>query len=514
MASRLHELLRHWAEAKPDAPYLYYNDETITYAMADERSTRLARALHRAGVRPGNRVALMMANRPELVYCYFACFKLGAMAVPVNTRYTRREAQYVLTHSGAPVLIVSAEFFPAIQGLRRKGEIHDKTIIVDGDREGIDSWTDYEAFVSGQDEDIDWPEVPLDAPAVMLHTSGSTANPKGVVHTHRTLYHCARLASDAYDAPNLPVIAVYLSMLYILGLGFMLLRNTYAGNACALVAKREVGELLRTIRERRCSDLLLMPTDLIFILESPEAKELDWSCMKLIGAGGDKASIELHEKVFALTGVHPTECYGMTECSPITANPVYGRKVPGSMGVALDGVEIEIRNMDGSLVDEGGIGDLWVKSPACMVGYWNNPQATAETLVDGWLKTGDRARCDSDGYYWFEGRSKLIIVRHGSNIAPQEVEEVLDHHPAVLCSCVVGLPDPTWGERVCALIELRPGYTATAEEIIDYARHNIAAYKAPEEIIFLEHMPTNSSGKLDRAKMKSIADESAASPAI
>ncbi|WP_309385978.1 class I adenylate-forming enzyme family protein [Cerasicoccus frondis] len=507
--SCLHSLLQHWADVKPSAPYLYYRDEIITFSEVNDRAKALAAALWRSGIRPGDRVAVMMCNRPELVYAYFACFRLGVIAVPINTRYTQREAGYVLVNSGAAALIVSSQYFPLVQPLCRKGELHDHTIIVDGAKDGIDHWVDYEAFIADVETPA-WPEVELDAPAIMLHTSGSTARPKGVIHSHRTLFHAVRFNVELYDTSNLPTTAVYLSALYIGGICLHLIRNAYAGCACALIEKREIGELLNTIRKWKCSDLVLMPTDLVLLLEHPEAKTLDWSCVKVIMTGGDKATPELHEKIEALTGLSPLQGYGMTECVPIAANSAQRPNVPGSMGPVVPGVEIELRLPDGGLAPDGEIGDLWVKSPAIFVEYWNNPQVTAQTKCNGWLNTGDRARRDADGYYWFEGRSKLIIVHHGSNIAPQEVEEVLDHHPAVMSSCVVGLPDAIYGEKVCGIVELRPGQSVTEAELIDYARHHIAAYKAPESIILLERMPTNSSGKLDRAKMKQLALDSVA----
>ncbi|WOO40330.1 class I adenylate-forming enzyme family protein [Rubellicoccus peritrichatus] len=506
----LGDLLDRNVEVQPDAPCLYYGESIITFADIHRNAERLAIALSHSGIQTGDRVAVMMLNRPEMVYAFFACFRLGVLVVPLNTRYKRREIAYALEHSGARALIVGANFFTTVKPLCAKEELHEHTIIVDGAEQGIEDWIDYDHFVNQSYDAIEWPEVHPDLPAVMLHTSGSTANPKGVIHSHRTLFHVARMNCNVYQVDKLvgPSL-VYLSICYIGGLGWQLLRNMFAGKPCVFLLKKEPGELLKAFAKHKCSEIVLLPTDAILMIEHPDAAKMDWSSLMVMGSGGDKVSPDLQDAFYKLTGVRITEGYGMTECGPATVNLVYGPKVVGSMGKAVDGVELRITNAAKEVLPNGEVGDLWVKSPGNMVEYWNNPQTTAETLIDGWLKTGDLATCDENGYYWFHGRSKLIIVRGGSNIAPQEVEEVIDHHPAVMSCCVVGVPDPKWGEIVRAYVELHQDYSPkpTEDEIIEYARHHIATYKSPEQVILVDEMPTNSTGKMDRARMRKMATE-------
>ncbi|MEO0793652.1 MAG: class I adenylate-forming enzyme family protein [Verrucomicrobiota bacterium] len=510
MDSGLYHCLDEQAASRPNEIYLYYQEETVTFSQARDRTDKLGAALIRSGIKPGDRVAMMMPNRPELVFAYFACWRIGAIAVPLNTRYQRREVSYVLEHSGAIALIVSEDYFNLVEPLCRKGDLHDHTIIVDGKKANIAHWIDFQDFMEDSNEPVDWPTVEPDMLAIMLHTSGSTANPKGVMHSHRSLFHIAELCGKTLINDQCKVSAVYLSILYIGGLTLQLLRNTLFGRACALLPNRQPDEFIEALKKFPITDATLMPTDIIFVLEHPEAEALDWSSIYTITTGGDKPSSDVHANLKRITGIDALEMYGMTEIGLVTSNDLDGPKVIGSMGKVIEPVQLEVRDANNAVVPTNEIGELWVKSPGNMMFYWNNPQATKETMVDGWIKTGDLVRCDENGYYWFEGRSKLIIVRSGSNIAPQEVEDVIDHNPAVLCSCVVGVPDPKWGERVRAYVELNHEYepTPTEAELIEYARHHIARYKAPEEIVFLDAMPTNSSGKLDRAKLRRMASES------
>ncbi|MEM7144511.1 MAG: class I adenylate-forming enzyme family protein [Verrucomicrobiota bacterium] len=510
-------LLGAQADAQPDAPFLYYEDEVVSFSQLVAESEKLARALQRSGVGVGDRVAVLLLNRPELVYAYFACFRLGAIAVPINTRYQRAEVAYVLEAAGVSAFIVGSNFFPMVTPLCRREELHEHTIVVDGKKDEVTPWPDYEDYVSGgEDVVLEWPVEMADCGAVMLHTSGSTARPKGVIHSHETLYSVARLNADAYGIDKLTTTPIYLSACYIGGLGWQLLRNLIGGKSCVLISKKEPSELLSAYRKHQCSDLVLLPTDVILMLEEPGVDEMDWSSLVLCASGGDRVTEVLQKEFSALTGVEITEGYGMTECGPATVNPAYGLKKVGSIGLPLPGAEVLLSSGETPhevITGTGEIGEVWVKSPAVMVEYWRHPDATAEALVDGWLRTGDLAKRDEDGYYWFEGRKKLIIVRGGSNISPQEVEEVIDSHPAVMSCCVVGVPDATFGEIVRAYVELhhedhRSAPAPSEDELMDYARHHIAAYKAPEQVIFLDEMPCNTTGKMDRAAMRKMALES------
>jgi acyl-CoA synthetase (AMP-forming)/AMP-acid ligase II len=507
----LHTTLDQQATRHPDQPFLHFEGTTVTFAQVRQRSQQLARALVASGIRPRDRVAFLLRNRPELVYCYFACLRLGVVGVPLNTRYQRPEARYALAHSEARALIVGADFFSMVGPLCRKGELHEHTVVVDGAAAGVDHWPDYEAFVAAAPEQMDWPTIPADTPAVLLYTSGSTANPKGVIHSQASLRAIAQSTQDTTDDGSLRASLVWLSACHVAALTGQVLRNVISGKPLVLLPDKDPARFFESLGTYQCTDTALLPTDLVELLEQAGTDSSQWRSLRFCLCGGDKVPEDVQAQFLNLTGLEVTEGYGMTECGLVLCNPPYERKALGSMGIPVQGVQLSLRGADGKEVALGESGNLWVRGPGLFVEYWNNPNATAEVRVDGWLNTGDRARRTADGAYRFEGRSKLIIVRGGSNISPQEVEEVIDHHPAVEECCVVGVPDRKWGEilQVFVLLHSNSQSRPSEQEIREYAGLHLASYKVPERVVFLEAMPYNATGKLHRVALRERAIQEA-----
>lgn len=505
----LHEYLEKGATEQPDAPYFHFQGRAYSYREVAETSQRLARALAQAGIKQRDRVAFMLSNRPEIVFCYFACWKLGVISVPLNTRYQQREAAYALEHAGADALICESRYYAVLAPLCQKDHLHAHTILVDGKANGLTDFPDWEDFLAGAPDAIEWPQLSPDTPANMNYTSGSTAMPKGVLHSHHTLAEMARILQTDWQHPDLRTALNFLPLCYVGGNLFQLLNTLTAQRDFVIIHDKDFDAYLDALEQYQCTDTCLLASDLVLLLEHPKAKEANWSSLRIMLAGGDKVPVDIQEEFKKISGLDVTEGYGMTEIGCTIGNPCFGDKHPGTIGVPYAGVAVQLRDKEGKVVDEGETGQLWVKTPACMLGYWNNPRATADTIVDGWLDTGDLAVRDADGYYTFAGRSKLIIVRGGSNISPQEVEEIIDHHPAVQSCCVEGKPDKKLGETVVAFVVLHdPIQNApTEQELIDYARHRLSHYKCPEQIIFLETMPTTATGKMDRKGLKARAAE-------
>jgi len=448
----LHHLIERVAKSAPDKPFLHFKGETLSYGQVAETSQRLARALNAVGIIPGDRVALMLSNRPELVIAYFACWKLGATAVPLNTRYQRREAAHALEHSGAEAFICETRFFPIVEPLCRRDNLHDHTILVDGRDNGVVEFPDYGDFLAGAPEEINWPDVTPDTPTNINYTSGSTAMPKGVLHSHHTLLEMVKVLDSYMWRPELGTSIAFLPICYIGAFLIQLLNSAYRERDLVIIHQKSIDDFLDAVGRYGATDTCLLPTDLINVLEHPKAAETDWSSLLWIGAGGDKVPVDAQHEFKRIAGLEVTELYGMTEIGLVMGNPSYGDKHLGTMGQAFPAIGAEVRDEAGDAVAVGKEGDLWIKTPSMMLEYWNNPQATAETIRDGWLDTGDIVIRDEEGYFHFVGRSKLIIVHGGSNVSPQEVEEIIDHHPAVMSCCVVGVADARLGETVLAYV--------------------------------------------------------------
>jgi acyl-CoA synthetase (AMP-forming)/AMP-acid ligase II len=269
-------------------------------------------------------------------------------------------------------------------------------------------------------------------------------------------------------------------------------------------------QVVQAIQQRRVSRVQMLPAsleDLVEYLEQhPEADLSSWRCCT---AGGDVVPVDLHRRFRQCTGFDITELYGMTEVLSCITNPPFGPKTLGSIGKPAAQTRCRIVDGSGRDLPASQMGELLVQTPAMMIGYWNHPSATAEALRDGWMHTGDLACCDEDGCYWFVGRRKEIIIRGGSNISPLEVEEVLDEHPAVHLSCVVGVPDRHYGEIVAAFVALRGDVSPwpTPEELRHFVAERLAAYKVPERITIMDDLPLNSTGKVDRRQLHALVQE-------
>ncbi|MEO7403843.1 MAG: AMP-binding protein, partial [Burkholderiales bacterium] len=335
--------------------------------------------------------------------------------------------------------------------------------------------------------------------------SGSTGKPKGVTHTHQSFgWIVASSAAGLALTPNdvfLPATSashIAATSLSLAGL---------SAGCCVAVARAFDGkELLPLLRGTKPSLLCMLPAPLFALVRDHGAKRDDFHTLRRCVSGGDKISAELEREFVELTGYEIEELYGMTETGTSTFNPPGNLNRVGSIGTLAPGFEASIRNEYNAEVPIGTTGRMWIKSHANMVGYWNRPDATAETVVDGWLDTGDLMSADEQGYLWFRGRKKQIIIHDGSNICPQEVEESLLDHPAVETAGVIGIHDLIHGENVRAFISFRAGVEPpTIPELIDFSRARVG-YKAPDEIVVLSEMPLNAVGKVDRVALKQMAD--------
>jgi long-chain acyl-CoA synthetase len=497
----LRDLLRAGLEADPDAVALVSSARALTWRELDEERRRLAGGYLGLGLRPGDRVASLLPNRIDLAIHYLACFSAGLVATPLNYRYTAREMDHALEVSGAAVLVVHDERAGDIAQSRLAGGLPAGMVWYEGPGAGGPRFEDLAAAPPAD-------PVPPEAsdPAVIFFTSGSTGPAKGVTHSAETVAWMAAIAAAAFELTPRDAFLPGSSMSH-LG-SFMWTLATLSAGARVVVARTwDSPAMLPLMRAERPTVMAMLPAALTALVRDPDATTADFASLRVCRAGADKVSQQLDDDFMRLAGFLIDEGYGMTEVGLATLNPPSGEIRPGSIGRPAPGVAISLRDDAGDEVPPGTVGRIWIRTPCRSVGYWGDPEASAAVVRDGWLDSGDLARADEDGYLWFFGRKKQIIVHDGSNISPGEVEDALSEHPRVGLAGVVGVDDAVHGESVRAYVTLTgDGPPPTEAELIGFARERIG-YKAPEEVVILDEMPLNPTGKVDRQLLKRLAEE-------
>lgn len=495
-------LLQVGLDADPDAVALSSLRARWTWSELEAASVRLARNYLGLGLKPGDRVASLMPNRCELIIHYLACTKAGLVITPLNYRYMSPEIDHALEVSGASVLLAHDE---------RAGDLA-QTRLVSGLPIGVISYDDdggqgevsYGGLIKA-DPQVDLTPLPdQDDPCVIFFTSGSTGKPKGVSHSYRTYGWVVANCIASCQVTNKDVVLAGSSMSHAGGFWFTTMALA-AGAKAAVARSFDAHELLPALREMRPTVVFMLPSALFSLIRDHEAVHEDFASIRLCASGGDKVAPKLEEEFTDKTGHPIQEIYGMSEIGLSNMNPMTDLAKVGSLGTIQAGFVLELRDDEGRVLGLGEPGRLWCKFKGVLVGYWDNPKATAETIVDGWVDTGDVMELDADGYFWFRGRKKQIIVHDGSNICPQEVEESLLTHESVEEAGVVGVHDLIHGENVRAYVTIKPDAVMPKhQDLIDCSRR-LVGYKAPEEIVVLDSMPLNATGKVDRVKLKALA---------
>jgi len=496
-------LLALGVQLKPDDTALISAEGCWSWCELERASERYAANLLDFGLRPSDRVASLMPNCDAVLIHYLGCFKSGIVATPLNYRYTPPEIDHALRTSGAAALLAHAERDTDIASSRLVRQLS-LGVIDYGTKGG--RRPSFEALLESTAQHGELPVPAPTDPAAIFFTSGSTGPAKGVTHSFETL---GWIIASVVHGCGITADDIILSGSSLSHIGAF--TDTFMGLAAGarVIVPRSSGgrEIIQLLREHRPTIFIMLPASLFALVREHDATQKDFASIRSCMSGGDKVPIELGREFAALTGFPINEGYGMTEIGIATINPLDGLIKTGSVGRAHAAYQVSIRDEDGTELPTDVEGRLWIKSPCNMIGYWGDPQATRAIIKNGWLDTGDVMKLDEDGYLWFGGRQKQIIVHDGSNISPQEVEDALLQHPALASAGVVGVRDLVHGENVQAFVTLRPGTTPPApHELIDFARARVG-YKAPENIFVLEEMPLNTTGKVDREALKKMAEE-------
>ena len=491
------KLFQTWRARNPAKIAIVFEERSWTYAEFDRLTDNVARNILAAGAEPGDRVALHLLNGPESAMANIGCLKAGCTLVPINTRLKGREIDYILRHSGSVFYVGQPDLYAEIIGSCPAMSELNARYLSDGHvGSGIRSFHD---LLETPAYGVSLPEIPAEHVAAILYTSGTTANPKGVVHGHDTVVQTAHMMRQmGLDEDQ--VVLVMSSMAHMIGFVMLFLSALLNGATTVITRPFECLSALSAYEHWNCTYTLALPVMFKLLVEAQLRAQRNITSGRFFFCGGDCVSPALQE-VFQRSFAPICEAYGTTEVAPISWNRPGDVRV-GSIGKPGGGVAFRLVDSRGCDVEPGEVGEVWLQGPHMMRGYWQDAEATAAAFHDGWFRTGDLAHCDDHGFYWFAGRKKEIIVRGGSNISPQEVEAVLYEHPAVGEVAVVGHPHPVWGEGVAAHVVLQPGQRLEAAELIAFARSRLADYKVPDTVVFQSELPKGPTGKLQRRALR------------
>ncbi len=501
VSADLANLLATTVSDRPDEIAVVSATATWTWRELDRDVDRLAAHFLSMGLRPGDRVASLMPNRIELVLHYLACLKAGLVVTPLNYRYTPAEIDYALGVLGASILIGHTERAADIGASTLAGKLPLGLISFGGPLDGAIAFED---LLKRDPPQTSIPNPDLHAPAFVFFTSGSTGKPKGVTHSISSFGSVAAGFAQAMKLTAQDAVLPGNSLAHVGALATAL-AALFAGARVIIARNPDGDEILPLFRTHRPSVIVLLPSALIALQRDHGAMRQDFSSLRLCITGGDKFPANLEQEFIDQTGLIIKETYGLTEAPCCLFDPPDGIAKPGSSGIVCPGYTVSVQDDKGQEVAAGTDGTLWISGPPVTAGYWGDPQATDAALRDGWLDTEDVVSVDTDGYFWFHGRKKQIIVHDGSNIAPQEIEEAVMAHPAVDLAGVVGVHDSVHGENVWAYVTLKDGADVPrTQDIVRCARQTVG-YKAPEVVIVLDRMPMNATGKVDRVTLKAWA---------
>lgn len=521
----LHRYLEKMASRYPEKKALHFLGKDVTFADFHDKVKKFANYLQKLGIEKGDRVAIMLPNCPQSVIGYYGTLLAGGIVVQTNPLYTERELEYQLHDSGAKVILCLDLVFPRVTNVQNATRLEhvivtriadflpfpknllypfvqkkQANLVVNvSESETIHLWKSVE---KESNTDVEVPCAPENDLALLQYTGGTTGFPKGVMLTHKNLVSNTLMGAHwLYNCTEgEEVILGVLPFFHVYGMTAVMNLSIMQGYKMVLIPKFDMKMVFEAIKKHKVTLFPGAPTIYIALLNSPLLKEYDISSIQACISGSAPLPVEVQEEFERVTGGKLVEGYGLTESSPVThGNFLWEKRVPGSIGVPWPDTEAIIMSLEtGEALPPGEIGEIVVKGPQIMKGYWNKPEETAAVLQDGWLHTGDVGYMDEDGFFYVKDRKKDMIVASGFNVYPREVEEVLYEHEKVQEVVTIGVPDPYRGETVKAFVVLKEGAECSEEELDQFARKYLAAYKVPKVYEFREELPKTTVGKILR----------------
>ena len=501
-------MLTEGAAREPESAALVFREVSVTYRELEALTNRLARALGRLGVRKGDRVCVLTPNCPEYVVAFYAIARVGAIVSPMNPSYREREIEYQLNDTEAVAIVAHASLLDLVSAVRPRAPALRHVIAIGPDAPRAAGVRGFAELIAAEPPSAPPAAGVGDDDLVALpYSSGTTGLPKGVMLTHRNLVtnniqFVATIRLRASDR-----LMIFLPFYHIYG-AMLMGGAVWTGATSVLMERFEPVECLRLVERHRVTLFFAVPPVLLMLANWPELGKYDLSSLRLTMVGAAPVAPELSRRFRELTGVPVLQGYGMTEASPIThLNPVHDESL-----IALDAAGLPVHDTEQRVVDletgtrvlgPGELGEICIRGPQIMQGYWKSPEATAETIRGGWYHSGDIGYIDANGYVHIQDRKKEMIKYKGLGLAPAEIESLLLEHPAIADAAVIGKPHPEAGEIPKAFVVRKPGHDAlAADEVIAFVRGRLAAYKTPGEVEFLDAIPKTPSGKILRRVLK------------
>jgi fatty-acyl-CoA synthase len=496
----LSDLIARNADFTPDKVALRFTGHSLTYAALSQRIAAAARALKsQLGIGRGDRVAILAANHPDYLVLLYACARLGALLVPLNWRLAVPEQLFILTDASAKALIVEDAFAAVVVPLREKQPALRVVRLAD---EGADT---LDALLSQGTGDGRNPHVDASSPLLLVYTSGTTGRPKGAVLRQEALFWNAAMSQHVHDLTANDHVLTVLPLFHVGGLNIQTTPALQSGATVTLHSRFAPDATLQAIATDRPTLTVLVPATIQALIEHPRWRTTDLSSLRAVTTGSTQVPQALIDAVTA-RGVPVLQVYGSTETCPIAIYTRIGGDHSRAGSTGLPGLHCEARVVDdsGNEVPHGTAGEIAVRGPNVLCEYWGNPAATAEALRDGWYLSGDIGTRDAAGYFTVHDRKKNMIISGGENIYPAEVERVLLEHPAVGEAAVIGRADAKWQEVPIAYVVRRAGTTVSADEIVQHVGRELARFKVPREVIFVDALPRNALGKVQHFMLRQV----------
>jgi long-chain acyl-CoA synthetase len=509
LSTQLHETAKSMASKQA----YYFMGQATTYGELDAAITKFASGLEKLGVKQGDHIALLLGNTPHFIISMYGALRLGATVIPVNPIYTADEIGYILNNGDVKVVVALDMAIPLAEKMHTFLPKVEQFVFCETSENGIakhqienlslySKMKSFPEVIASGDLSFKGPNLNDDDVALILYTSGTTGKPKGAMLTHKNLYCNAKDTGEYLRMNDEDRVITTLPMFHVFCLTVVLNAPLLSGATLLIVPRFSPKEIFELAKEYKATVFAGVPTMYNFLYQLPDANPEDLSTLRLCISGGASLPVALLNNFEKKFNVRVSEGYGLSEASPVTCfNPLDRPRKAGSIGTSILHVENKIVNELGEDLAPGEVGELIVRGPNVMKGYYKMPEETAATIRNEWLYTGDLAKMDEDGYFYIVDRKKDIIIVGGYNVYPREVEEVLYNHPDVVEVAVLGVPDQNLGEAVkCYVVSKNPA--VTEEQLLEYCKEHLAKYKIPESINFLDELPKNTTGKILRRALK------------